>query len=180
MVKTMRKTNTHSGIRAIPTRIRAKCGKCWGALKNATLGDKQRWCICARARIYALLMSDYVRGRTTSLPTRKCLRRRDEETFGKRLRSERAFFLRFFVTFSRSTFFLSPPPSSFARSFRSRWFWFCLPLRRNRTPRYSLALCFPRESAHYVVSCRKAKPWLLISLRNPLDFNSRSRKHNSR
>lgn len=84
------------------------------------LGDKQRWCICARARIYALLMSDYVRGRTTSLPTRKCLRRRDEETFGKRLRSERAFFLRFFCNFFSLNFFSFFPPSrSLARSVRA-------------------------------------------------------------
>lgn len=49
-----------------------------------------------------LPMSGYVREQTTSLPTRKCLRRRDEEAFGKRLRSaarEGFFFLEFFPRF---------------------------------------------------------------------------------
>ncbi|EZA52642.1 hypothetical protein X777_08125 [Ooceraea biroi] len=56
-------------------------------LKNATVpttatSNGATACgVSVRARM-RLPMSDYVRGRTTSLPTRKCLRRRDEEACG--------------------------------------------------------------------------------------------------
>lgn len=76
--------------------------------------DKQRCAACGisvSARM-PLPMSGYVREQTTSLPTRKCLRRRDEEAFGKRLRSAARGF--FFGVFPRS--FFPPSLAPFARS----------------------------------------------------------------
>lgn len=148
-------TQTHIFTRArsaeILAKIRAKCGKCWGVLKNATTPTTATSngallavygvFVCARM---PLPMSGYVRGRTTSLPTRKCLRRRDEEAFGKRLRSV----VRVFLSFSRYSLFP-------LLALRTRD-----PIFPSSKPklRYSFALCFPRESVHYVVSCQKAKP----------------------
>lgn len=63
-----------------------------------------------------LPMSGYVRERTTSLPTRKCLRRRDEEAFGKRLRRTAArevfFFFCFLFFFFLGRGGVFPPPFS--------------------------------------------------------------------
>lgn len=150
----MRHTKIFMRPVTISAQIRAKCGKCWGELKNATMpttATRRAACGVSVSARMPLPMSGYVREQTTSLPTRKCLRRRDEEAFGKRLRERGR-------RGSSSSFFwesFSPPFFPPGRS--ARRFWFFPP--RNRSPvTLSLALCFPRESAHYVVSCRKAKP----------------------
>lgn len=158
MIGRTRKANTHSGTRAIeiPMKIRAKCGKCWGALKNATVPTTGR-----QATNAGLPMSGYVHGRTTSLPTRKCLRRRRRRSVREEI-AERAvrehFFFFFFFFFGN--FFLAPLffPPSFARFAPLALVWFFLPFVETEVPLLSLTLCFPRKSAHYVVSCRKAKP----------------------
>lgn len=90
----------------------------WKVLRRAEKCNDAYYCDKQRRAAYSasvstrisLPMSGYVREQTTSLLTRKCLRRRDEEAFGKRLRSA-AFF---FWSFSR--FFLLLYLASFAQS----------------------------------------------------------------
>lgn len=142
----------------ISAQIRAKCGKCWGVLKNATApttATRRAACGVSVSARMPLPMSGYVREQTTSLSHAKVLtspRRRSvrEEIAGarqERLSSSSFFFGRRGGSFS-PTFF--PPGRSARRSGFS--------LLETEAPLLSPALCFPRESAHYVVSCRKAKP----------------------
>lgn len=124
-------TQKHSCARAV--KISAKIeGEVWKVLRHAEkcngayYCDKQRCAACGisvSVRI-PLPMSGYVREQTTSLPMWKCLRRRDEEAFGKRLRSAARGFL--FLEFFRAPF----PPLPLARSVRAVWFF----PPRNRSP----------------------------------------------
>lgn len=146
MIETTRKANTYSSIRTIEisAKIRAKCGKCWGALKNATVPTTGR-----QATNAGLPMSGYVRGRTTSLPTRKCLHRRRRRSVREEI-AERAVRERFFFFFSvfLVTFFLAPlffPPRSFG-SLRSRWSDFSSRSSKPK-PRYSLSPFVPHAKA---------------------------------
>lgn len=184
MIETTREANIYSGTRAIGilTKIRAKCEKCWGSLKNATVPNTGRQatavylCECDATDVWLRTRANHFPSHAKVLTSPRRRSVREEIVVWKRERERARVFPPFFIfSFFGNFFSLHFFSPSFARS-RSD---FSTPSSKPKLC-YSLALCFPRESAHYVVSCRKAKPWLLILLHNPLESNSRSRKHNSR
>lgn len=183
-----RQTLKYSCDREILAKIRAKCGKCWDLLKNSTvptIGKRQATCVRARADTRYWCLTTYA-GEPLLFPRESAYvaatKKRSGRDCGERAVRESVFFSDFLQLFLAPLFFLLAPSfiRSLARSFRSL-VWFCLPpTSKPNSPLLSRPL-FPTRKRS--LRCFVSEGETVVTNFAPqpsLDFNSRSRKHNSR
>lgn len=137
MIETTRETNIYSGTRAIGilTKIRAKCEKCWGSLKNATVPTTGRQatavylCECDATDVWLRTRANHFPSHEKVLtsPRRRSVREEIAVYERERARVFPPFFIFSFFGNFFSLHFFSP---SFARSRSGLIF---PPPRRNRS-----------------------------------------------